>query len=169
VHAGPAEGLRIRQAAEGDEAWLVAIDSATWSPRSSPGPEPGRGTSFWNERTRPENVWVAEAGGQVVGYVKIDRPTELESNQHVWLVTGLAVDPGAQRGGVGHALMDAAADAARSRGGRRLTLRVFGPNEPARRLYERMGFEVEGVLRDEFRVSENEYVDDYLMALDLRQ
>jgi RimJ/RimL family protein N-acetyltransferase len=48
-----------------------------------------------------------------------------------------------------------------------MTLRVFAANERARRLYERLGFEVEGVLRDEFMVGRGEYVDDVLMALDL--
>jgi RimJ/RimL family protein N-acetyltransferase len=54
-----------------------------------------------------------------------------------------------------------------ARGGRRITLRVFGPNERAQRLYRRLGFELEGVLRQEFRVGDDEYVDDLLMALDL--
>jgi RimJ/RimL family protein N-acetyltransferase len=48
-----------------------------------------------------------------------------------------------------------------------MTLRVFAPNERAQRLYERLGFEREGVLRGEFMVGEGEFVDDLLMALDL--
>jgi RimJ/RimL family protein N-acetyltransferase len=44
---------------------------------------------------------------------------------------------------------------------------VFAPNERARRLYERLGFEIEGVLRREFMVGDQEYVDDVLMARDL--
>jgi RimJ/RimL family protein N-acetyltransferase len=43
---------------------------------------------------------------------------------------------------------------------------VFAPNDRARRLYERCGFEVEGVLRGEFRAGDD-YVDDVLMALTL--
>ena len=48
-----------------------------------------------------------------------------------------------------------------------MTLRVFAPNERARRLYERLGFETEGILRGEFMVGDQEYVDDLFMALDL--
>jgi RimJ/RimL family protein N-acetyltransferase len=48
-----------------------------------------------------------------------------------------------------------------------MTLRVFAPNARARRLYERLGFEVEGVLRGEFRVADGTLVDDVLMAREL--
>ena len=46
------------------------------------------------------------------------------------------------------------------------TLRVLGPNATARALYERAGFVVEGVLREEFHL-DGRYVDDVLMARDL--
>ena len=63
--------------------------------------------------------------------------------------------------------MEALIAEAGARGGRRMTLRVFSPNERAQRLYERLGFEVEGVLRGEFRVADGEFVDDVFMARDL--
>src|SRR5206468_3826610 len=145
---------------------LLAIDRATWAPIVSPSHGPSEGP-FFNERTRPENVLVAEEDGVVVGWGKIENPTPLPASDHVWHCTGLAVDPAVARRGVGRALVEALVEEARSRGGRRMTLRVFGPNEPARRLYERCGFVVEGVMRQEFRIGEDEYVDDYLMARDL--
>ena len=43
------------------------------------------------------------------------------------------------------------------------SLRVFGPNTSARRIYEAAGFVVEGVLREEFRIGEA-WVDDVIMA-----
>jgi RimJ/RimL family protein N-acetyltransferase len=43
---------------------------------------------------------------------------------------------------------------------------VLSTNAPARALYERYGFEVEGVLREAFLL-EGVYVDDLLMGLDL--
>jgi ribosomal protein S18 acetylase RimI-like enzyme len=145
---------------------LSRIDRATWSELSSPAPPPGADTPFFSDRTRPEDVLVAERDGTVVGWAKIEHPTPFPSTDHVWTITGLAVDPDAQRGGVGRALVEALAEEARTRGARRLTLRVFAPNERAWRLYESCGFEVEGVLRGEFRAGD-EYVDDVLMALAL--
>ena len=52
---------------------------------------------------------------------------------------------------------------ARARGARKLSLRVLGTNATAMRLYERLGFQVEGTLRDEFCI-DGRYVDDVLMA-----
>jgi ribosomal protein S18 acetylase RimI-like enzyme len=158
--------VKVRAARLEDEAALLEIDRATWSPLSSPAPEPSPGP-FFNERTRPENVVVAEVDGRTAGWGKIEHPTPMPSSTHVWYVTGLAVDPGCEGRGVGRALMEALIDQARARGGRRMTLRVFGPNERARRLYERLGFELEGVLRGEFRVGDDDFVDDLFMALDL--
>jgi ribosomal protein S18 acetylase RimI-like enzyme len=158
--------VNVRPARPDDEAALLEIDRATWSPLSSPAPWPNPGP-FFSERTRPENVLVAEVHGRVVGWAKIEHPTPLPSSRHVWHVTGLAVDPQFTGRGVGRALMEALIAEAQTRGGRRMTLRVFAPNERARRLYERLGFEVEGVLRGEFRLADGEFVDDCFMALDL--
>ena len=163
MHARPASGLTVRLGRSDDEAALSRIDRATWSELNAPGPWREEPLPFFNERVRPEDVLVAERDGTVVGWAKIEHPTPFPSSEHVWAITGLAVDPAAQGAGVGQALIEALADEARSRGGRRLTLRVFAPNEVARRLYERCGFEVEGVLRGEFRVGD-EYVDDVFMA-----
>ena len=155
--------MSIRAARADDEERLLAIDRATWSPYSSPAPAPSEGP-FFNERTEPQNVLVAELDGQLVGWGKIQHPTELASSDHVWHVTGLGVDPAFEGRGVGRALMEALMEMARERGGSRMTLRVFAANERARRLYERLGFEVEGVLRGEFRLADGELIDDVFMA-----
>jgi ribosomal protein S18 acetylase RimI-like enzyme len=132
----------------------------------SPAPGPPSGP-FFNMRTHPENVLVAELDGVVVGWGKMEHPTPLPSSEHVWHVNGLAVDPAHEGRGIGQALMEALIEEARARGGLRMTLRVFAANERARRLYERLGFEREGILRGEFRIGKDEYADDHLMALDL--
>jgi ribosomal protein S18 acetylase RimI-like enzyme len=158
--------VTVRGARADDEDALLALDRATWSPYSSPAPGPPEGP-FFNERTQPDDVLVAEVEGRIVGYGKINHPTELAASGHVWYVSGLAVDAALEGRGVGRGLMEALIELARARGGRRMTLRVFAPNERARRLYERLGFETEGILRGEFMVGDGEYVDDLFMALDL--
>lgn len=75
--------------------------------------------------------------------------TAMPSHQHVFQIGGLAVDPASQGTGVGRDLVEAAAQDCSRRGARKLTLRVLGPNVIARRLYERCGFIVEGVLKEE--------------------
>jgi RimJ/RimL family protein N-acetyltransferase len=132
----------------------------------SPAPDPGRQGPFFKDGDRPEDVLVAELEGRPVGYIQLHPPTKLASNAHVLQVRGLAVDPAEQRQGIGRLLIEAAVAEARRRGVRRLTLRVLGPNAAARAAYEAGGFQVEGVLRGEFRLGDR-YVDDVVMALDL--
>ncbi len=53
----------------------------------------------------------------------------------------IAVEEHARNGGVGHALLDALAEAATAAGHRELSLKV-SPSNPAHRLYLRCGFEL---------------------------
>jgi ribosomal protein S18 acetylase RimI-like enzyme len=156
--------VTIRAAAAGDDAALRGLDHVTWSPRVTPGPWPPTGAPFFTHRTRPADVLIARAGGQIVGYVELGAPSPLPAHTHVMEIRGLAVDPGHQRRGVASALLRAGADEARRRGARKLKLRVLGHNVAARALYERFGFTVEGVLQEEFLL-DGAYVDDVLMAL----
>lgn len=58
------------------------------------------------------------------------------------LVFSMWVAPEARRRGVGRALIEGAAEWARTWGGRRIVLWVTGTNEGAQRFYERIGFRV---------------------------
>lgn len=151
-----------RPAAPADDAALLAIDVATWSPDVSPAPTPTR-DAFFDEGHTPDGYLVAEVDGVVSGYVSLHQNVPLPSHAHVLEINGLAVAPAAQGRGVGRLLVEAAVTHAAGRGARKVTLRVLGPNEGARRLYERCGFVVEGVLRGEFELA-GRLVDDVLMA-----
>jgi len=146
----------IRPARPADAVAIAALDAATWSFDVTPSPRSSVPGSI-------DGMLVAEDGGEIVGYVAVGRATRLESNRHVADIRGLAVAPDHQGRGIGRALVHAALDAARERGARKVTLRVLGPNAPARALYESCGFVVEGVRRDEFLL-DGRYVDDVLMA-----
>jgi ribosomal protein S18 acetylase RimI-like enzyme len=149
-----------------DDTTLGRLDAVTWTDDVSPAPAPPAGTPFFNERTRPDDVLVAEVDGVVAGYAKLGRSITLPSHQHVLELNGLSVDPNRRRLGVGRQLIEAAVEEARNRGARKLSLRVLGGNTGARRLYEACGFVVEGILRDEFLL-QGRYVDDVLMARQL--
>ena len=146
----------IRPARVDDAVAIAALDDATWSFDVTPSPRSSVPSSI-------DGMLVAEEGGEIVGYVAVGRATRLESNQHVADIRGLAVAPDHQGRGLGRALVQAALDAARERGARKVTLRVLAPNTAARALYESCGFVVEGVRRDEFFL-DGRYVDDVLMA-----
>ena len=158
--------VEIRLAEPSDEDALAALGRATWTSLTSPAPLPGPDWTFFDERTEPEDVLVALLDGDVAGYVKVGRATPLGASDHVVMITGFAVDHGYRRRGVGRALLAAAIEEAKARRAGRVTLRVLGHNEAARRLYESAGFAVEGILRGEFFL-DGTYVDDFLMALDL--
>ncbi|MFC4854410.1 GNAT family N-acetyltransferase [Actinophytocola glycyrrhizae] len=155
----------IRRAREDDDARLLEIDFATWTTSVSPAPPPAREerTSFFDDRRNAGDYLVAEVDGKVSGFVLVRQAIPIESHEHVLSINELAVDPAVQGRGIGGALIEAAAADAARRGARKLTLRVLGGNAGARRLYERRGFVVEGVLRGEFLLN-GELVDDVLMA-----
>ncbi|MDX3194861.1 GNAT family N-acetyltransferase [Streptomyces sp. MN03-5084-2B] len=158
--------ITIRPAREDDEAGLAKLDERTWTPDVSPAPAPPAGTPFFDDGTRPEDVLVAEHDGVVAGYVRLGEGFGIPAHRHVVVVDGLAVDPDRRRLGIARQLVEAAVAEARHRGARKVTLRVLGPNTGARRVYERCGFVVEGVLRGEFRIDGHD-VDDVLMARSL--
>jgi ribosomal protein S18 acetylase RimI-like enzyme len=155
--------ITIRAARAGDEAVLAKLDGHTWTPAVSPAPPPPPGRPFFDDGTRPDDVLVAEHEGAVAGYVRLDAGFPIPAHRHVLVIGGLAVAPERQRLGIARRLVDAAVAEARQRGARKLTLRVLGHNTGARRVYERCGFVVEGVLRAEFRIDGHD-VDDVLMA-----
>ena len=161
------DGLVIRVARAADETALTRVEAAAWTP-SSGFPSVIERVSdpfftFFTDDSPPGAHLVAEAGGRVVGYIRLRPATRLRENAHVLAIVGLAVDPGARGQGIAAALLAAAEQYARARGGRKLSLRVLGTNEPALRLYERSGFVREGTLRGEFRI-QGRYVDDVVMA-----
>jgi len=67
--------------------------------------------------------------------------------------------------GVGTALMGACVDWGRERGLHKLSLQVWPHNEAALRLYEKFGFEREGLLRSHYRRSNGELWDAIVMGL----
>ena len=155
----------IRPARAEDDAALLAIDFTTWTATVSPAPAPNpeEGGSFFAEDHRPDGYLVAEVDGVVSGYVSLHQNVPLPSHDHVREINGLAVAPEAQGRGVGRELIEAAVAEAARQGATKVTLRVLDPNVGARRLYERCGFIVEGVLRGEFFL-DGHLVDDVLMA-----
>src|SRR5213596_1578927 len=160
-------GVAVRVARPGDEAGLARLDAAAWTPASGFPSVAERVNdpffTFFTDDSPPEAHLVAEVDGRMAGYIRLRPVTSLPETVHVLGIAGFAVAPGDRRRGVASALLAAAEQQARARGARKLSLRVFGTNATAARLYERLGFGVEGILRDEFCIG-GRYVDDVLMA-----
>jgi ribosomal protein S18 acetylase RimI-like enzyme len=89
---------------------------------------------------RSGEILFAMLGDEVVGTCALMPDTE-DDTDGVYELTKMAVDESRQGLGIGRALMEAAIDAFRRRGGRRLFLETNSKLIPAVRLYESMGFE----------------------------
>jgi len=159
--------VTVRVARAGDEAALTRLDAVAWTPASGFPSVTERVNdpfyTFFTDDSPPRAHLVAELDGRLAGYIRLRPVTPLPENAHVLGIVGLAVTPGARRRGVGSALLAAAEQLARARGARKLSLRVLGTNEAARCLYERLGFECEGIQRGEFLIG-GRLVDELLMA-----
>ncbi|CAN3980287.1 Acetyltransferase [Kitasatospora purpeofusca] len=158
--------LIIRPARVEDEKELSALNRSTWTPLAEVAPRPDEDAGVFDERHSPDQFQLALLDGRAVGYIRVVPPTPLASNRHVRQIQGLAVDAAVRGRGIGVALVEAACRIAREQGARRITLRVLGHNAPARALYERCGFVVEGSLKEEFLI-DGAYVDDIWMARSL--
>ncbi|OGS49379.1 MAG: hypothetical protein A3K68_02530 [Euryarchaeota archaeon RBG_16_68_13] len=107
-------------------------------------------------------LFLAVHDGAIVGQVDC-RGGEFSKTRHVGLV-GIAIRDGWREVGLGRILMSRILEWMRARSFRKADLSVFATNTRARRLYESMGFEVEGIQRRQFRIR-GEYVDGIQMGL----
>ena len=106
--------------------------------------------------------WVALIDGDVVGWCDV-LPTHGQARAHIGTL-GIGLVPSARHRGIGEKLMRAAIEAAWASGLARIELTVRTDNLAAQRLYERLGFIVEGRHPRAFRV-DGEYAEGHSMAL----
>lgn len=129
--------------------------------------EPYPSAELWRKRLAepPLGLYslVACVEKEVVGSLTIETFPARPRRRHVGSI-GMAVRDDWQGKGVGTALIRAAVDFAdKWLNLVRLELEVYVDNEPAKHLYEKFGFVVEGTaVRMAFR--DGQYVDSYMMA-----
>lgn len=106
-------------------------------------------------------IFVATDEDTILGYFIVQGEVPKRIAHRAYIVIGVH---SASRGkGVGTALFAHAEKWAKEVGLQRLELTVIKQNEVAYRLYEKMGFEVEGVKQKSLKIN-GEYVDEYYMA-----
>jgi ribosomal-protein-alanine N-acetyltransferase len=155
-------GVAVRPAMEQDLEQVVALNRAAL-------PENYMSEFFANLlRTYGELFLTAEIDGRIVGYVmcriELGMPTGgafgIIKKGHV---VSLAVDKDVRRGGIGYALMQEVLRRMNGAGLKECFLEVRVNNEPAIKLYEKLGFRV--VKKIAFYYSDG--TDGYVMALGL--
>ena len=96
----------------------------------------------WRERIATQFHFQARLDGDPVGSVGVWDDPETPSDAAT--LVAMYVAPRARGTGTGEQLVQAVLDEAAARGRSRVVLEVTETNEPARRLYERMGFGYDG-------------------------
>jgi ribosomal-protein-alanine N-acetyltransferase len=101
--------------------------------------DPWSEKSIASELNNPLALWlVAVEGDSVVGYIGSQTVPDESDMMNV------AVHPDCRRRGVAETLVTALSDALKARGSVSLTLEVRASNEPAKALYEKLGFALAG-------------------------
>ena len=106
-------------------------------------------------------LYVADVDGRVVG--QIDAHISSYTKAHHVASLGIAIVKGYRSLGIGRALMDHLLAWMKVRGVEKATLEVFSTNARAIALYQKMGFEIEGSRKRQFKIR-GQYVDDVYMA-----
>lgn len=107
---------------------------------------------------------VAECDGAIVGHAFLE-PLHLKAISHVANLT-VAVHQGWQGKGIGSLLLKRLIDWAKaSENIEKIELSVRASNARAIGLYEKMGFTMEGRLKNRIKIGPDQYIDDILMAL----
>ena len=101
--------------------------------------DPWSEKSVASELDNPLSLWlIAEADGVVAGYV--GSQTVLDSSD----MMNLAVSQDFRRQGIGEQLVNSLTEALAEKGVKTLLLEVRISNEPAKQLYQKLGFEIVG-------------------------
>lgn len=119
---------------------------------------------IYDELVRSGCFWIWELNGAIAGFYRATRyPGRV---QHVLMLGTLAVDPTRHGQGVGRAMIDDALTHFRAAGIRRVELYAETDNDQALAFYKRLGFVIEGTLRDFYkRADQSHYVDEHVLGL----
>jgi RimJ/RimL family protein N-acetyltransferase len=161
----PVPEVVVRRARERDLDAMVDLvaavaDEGRWIGTEAPIDRERRrqamGEALHHER---QVIFVAEGGGQIVGHLWMDRASYGVAH------LGMLVAAGWRGRGVGSALLAAGLDWARDAGAHKVALEVWPHNQAAIALYEKFGFEREGLLRAHYRRRNGELWDAVVMGL----
>ena len=154
--------IREATAANRDAIWDIfrEVVAARDTYAFDPGMSRQDALGYWfqaNTRT-----YVAESSGLIVG-TYILRPNQSGGGSHV-ANAAFMVAPVARSRGIGRAMAEHCLTEGRRLGFRAMQFNfVVSTNDPALRLWQKLGFKIVGILPDAFRHPEKGYVDVYVM------
>ena len=164
---GSAAAVTVRPAREADldavvELFAAVAEEGRWIAAEAPVDRERRRQRFAEDLQRDDvGMFVADVGGEFVGQLG------LVVARYGVADLGMLVAAGWRRRGVGSALLRAGIDWARQAGAHKVALQVWPHNRAAIALYERFGFQREGLLRRHYRRRSGELWDAIVMGLPL--
>ena len=126
--------------------------------------ENARPIELFADRIRHSGTMGAFEGAEILGVSGL-RANQGPKESHKGTLVGMYVRPQARNRGVGRRLVEAVIEVARRRGVELLQLAVVSDNEPARRLYARLGFVEYGIEKKSLKQG-GRYTDEVLMVKD---
>jgi putative acetyltransferase len=156
--------ITIREATTADfDHWFQLYDSVAaegrWIAGESPSDRAARQRAFDASISDPDAAsFLAEADGGLVGSLGVEVRGGIAD-------LGMMVDPSWRGRGVGSALMEACIAWATRHGAHKLVLEVWPHNTAARGLYDKYGFEPEGLFKRHYRRRNGELWDAVRMGL----
>ena len=109
-------------------------------------------------------LYVVETGAIVIGSFRLIPKHDRQA--HCVYLGGFVVDSSMKGQGIGTRILRYITQLVRDQGKTRIELTVDIENKPAIKLYEKIGFVIEGRVRNSYkRFPENRYLDEYLMGL----
>ena len=110
------------------------------------------------------NIFIAELNDEIIATYRLIRKTYRQS--HVLYLGSFTVKSSNKGRGVGFAVLEHIKQDATGQSIKRIELTVDTENSSAINLYRKVGFEIEGKLKKNYRLlSTGKYYDEFLMAL----
>jgi ribosomal protein S18 acetylase RimI-like enzyme len=167
--------VRIRPVAEADlpgladlakRSWLDAFGDSVSGDDAAAEAEDTRSEEYFRKALRTDTILVAEADGQLVGYVKfggVEIP-EVDAAPGDAGLHRVYVETALHGRGIGRELMQAALSHPRLQAAHRVYLQVWEENRTAVGLYESLGFRAVGTTR--VTIGTGEVGEDLVMVLE---
>jgi ribosomal protein S18 acetylase RimI-like enzyme len=133
--------VNVRRAEPGDADGVLALMEGLTRPAVADDPAPQREVFLAHLDREDAAIFVAEAGGELVGAVSLWIQPRLNWTTPQGWIPDLYVDPAFRRRGAARALLDACAELCRERDCHVLVLESGHHRAEAHRLYESYGFE----------------------------
>ena len=119
---------------------------------------------IFQELLPTNTLYVAESGHDVIATYRLIPKKDRQA--HTIYLGGFAVSHSVKGRGIGTKILDYIKKSAAREGKSRIELTVDIYNKPAISLYKKVGFEIEGHIRNSYtRSATNKYYDEYLMGI----